>query len=106
VLHIVMRPCSCWRFRVPREMRIKDIIAHIFDYHVMKKRDWTLDQLAEWVQTVEPKNYDPPTIIDPKLLERISQLLAARKGQTVNEDPLLRGSYASRPSGTNNDGCP
>jgi hypothetical protein len=85
VLHVVMRPCPCWRLRVPREMRIKDIIAHIFDYHVMKKRNWTLDQLAKWVQTVEPKNYDTARTIDPKHLERISQLLTARKCQTANE---------------------
>ena len=36
-------------------MRIKDIIAHIFDFHVMKKKNWTLEQLAAWVQTWEPK---------------------------------------------------
>ena len=38
VLHLVERPCNCWRFRVPREMRVKDTIAHLFDRHVMGKR--------------------------------------------------------------------
>lgn len=47
VLQTVTGPCNCWRFRVPREMRVKDTIAHIFDYHIMKKKDWTLDRLAE-----------------------------------------------------------
>ena len=54
VLSAVSRPCACWRIRVPREMRIKDIIAHLFDYHVMAKGDWTLEQLVGWVKTVEP----------------------------------------------------
>jgi hypothetical protein len=42
-------------FRAPRQMRIKDIIAHLFDFHVMKKKNWTLDQLAAWVERWEPK---------------------------------------------------
>jgi hypothetical protein len=35
-------------------MRIKDIVAHLFDYHVMEKRDWTLDRLTTWLQPLEP----------------------------------------------------
>ncbi len=54
VLVVMERPCNCWRWRVPREMRIKDIIAHLFDYHVVAKKNWTLDQLVAWVKTVEP----------------------------------------------------
>jgi hypothetical protein len=60
VMRQVVRPCDCWRFRVPREMRIKDVIAHIFDYHVMTKKNWTLERLAAWVGTVEPKEVVPP----------------------------------------------
>jgi hypothetical protein len=43
---------------LPREMRIKDIVAHLFDYHVMEKRDWTLDRLTTWLRPLEP---DVPT---------------------------------------------
>jgi hypothetical protein len=60
VMREVARPCNCWRLRVPHEMRIKDIIAHLFDYHVMRKRNWTLERLAAWVETVEPKEVVPP----------------------------------------------
>jgi len=54
VLRVVMQPCECPLDR-PREMRIKDIIAHLFDCHVAGKKNWTLDQLVAWVQTWEPK---------------------------------------------------
>ena len=60
VLCEVARPCDCWRLRVPREMRIKDIIAHLFDHHVMKKRNWTLEMLVAWVETVEPEEVPSP----------------------------------------------
>jgi hypothetical protein len=59
VLRVVMRPCECWEFRVPPAMRIKDIIAHLFDFHVMKKKNWTLHQLAAWVETWEPNFQNP-----------------------------------------------
>jgi hypothetical protein len=72
VAHTVIRPCRCWRFRIPREMRIKDIIAHIFDYHVMTKRNWTLERLVAWVETVEPKDFEPP----PTRAEIINDFLA------------------------------
>jgi hypothetical protein len=55
VLRVVKRPCECWWFRVPRDMRIKDIVAHLFDRHVVKKKNWTLDRLVAWVQTWEPE---------------------------------------------------
>jgi hypothetical protein len=49
----VRRPCGCWL--VPKQMQVQHIITHLFDKHVMgKKADWTLNQLVEWVKTVEP----------------------------------------------------
>ena len=53
LLRVVMRPCEC-QPELPREMRIKDIIAHLFDVHVMAKKNWTLAELAEWVERWEP----------------------------------------------------
>jgi len=40
-------------------MRIKDVIAHLFDFHVVKRKNWTLDRLAAWVQTWEPTEISP-----------------------------------------------
>ena len=56
LLRFVMRPCGCWDFQVPREMRIKDVIAHLFDHHIMERKNWTLDQLVAWVEMWEPKD--------------------------------------------------
>jgi hypothetical protein len=59
VLQNVQRPCACWRLWIPRKLRIKDIIVHLFDYHIMAQKDWTLEQLVAWVKRVE-HNFDPP----------------------------------------------
>ena len=86
----VERPCDCWRFSVPHEMRIKDIIAHLFDYHVMAKKNWTLERLAAWVETVEPKEVVPAK--DPsveRVRARVSQIedrqREAQEWQTVRQ---------------------
>lgn len=63
ILTPILRPCYCWWGRVPRKMRVKDIIAHLFDYHVMFKRNWTLDRLVAWVETVEPAAF--PRKVEP-----------------------------------------
>jgi hypothetical protein len=59
VLQNVQRPCDCWRLWIPRKMRVKDVITHIFDYHIMAQKNWTLEQLVAWVKRVE-HNFDPP----------------------------------------------
>ena len=84
VLQKVVRPCDCWRFCIRREMRIKDIITHLFDWHVMVKRNWTLERLVAWVETVEPKNVDPSGNISPEILERLSQMQMVSRSR--NED--------------------
>jgi hypothetical protein len=42
------------------------MIAHIFDYHVMKN-DWKLEQLVDWVRSIEPAetNEQPEPAISP-----------------------------------------
>jgi hypothetical protein len=61
---------------LPHEMRIKDIIAHLFDHHVMVKKNWTLDQLAAWVERWESTNLGPATLAIPA--NRRSALQAPR----------------------------
>ena len=65
MLRVIMRPCEC-DATVPREMRIKDVIAHLFDVHVMEKNNWTLAQLSEWVERWEPRELKPASgVSDP-----------------------------------------
>lgn len=52
---------------LPRKMRTKDIVAHLFDYHVMEKRDWTLDRLTTWLQPLEPNEPAEASSIDCKI---------------------------------------
>lgn len=66
-LDLVRRPCNCLFLIVPRKMRIKDIIAHLFDYHVVRKKNWTLEQLVDWVRTVEPTEPARPQAEPPRL---------------------------------------
>jgi hypothetical protein len=63
-------------------MRIKDVITHIFDYHVMAQKDWTLEQLVMWVKQVED-DFDPPpasrSIFDDPTLQRFVEEISRRE---------------------------
>jgi hypothetical protein len=72
LLRVVICPCGCGDFQVPRALRIKDIIAHLFDHHMMERRNWTLDQLVAWVEMWEPKNYYPSKPLTPEELKAFS----------------------------------
>jgi hypothetical protein len=71
---VVMRTCECGP-QLPREMRVKDVIAHVFDVHVMGKKDWTLAQLVEWVKRWEPQ--------EPGWFDLIESDNDTRKDQTA-----------------------
>ena len=46
-------PCGC---QYPTDEYVKDdVIIHLFDLHVFGEKDWTLDQLIDWVRSVEPQ---------------------------------------------------
>jgi len=85
VLNVVRRPCACWVLRAPRKMRIKDIIAHLFDFHVMNKKNWTLDQLVAWVRTWEPKEISPMPLAN-----------ALRPGKVISREPRVDRRQAER----------
>jgi hypothetical protein len=93
------RPCHCWRLLVPREMRIKDIIAHIFDYHVMVKRNWTLEQLVEWVKTVEPEEDTAIWVLPDKAILRrhvLTERQMQPSRQEAEEWQAVRQAFAAR----------
>jgi len=88
VLKEVERPCDCWRIWIRRKLRVKDIIAHLFDYHIMDKRNWTLERLVAWVETVEPK--ETPLEFGPDLViqRREAQWLEFQRFRQETEERL------------------
>lgn len=42
-------PCGC----SDRNFKVFGVIGHIFDFHVMDKHNWTIEQLVDWVRTIE-----------------------------------------------------
>ena len=73
-INLETRPCRCrivaeaagrvWpclRSFWLRKMPVKDIITHLFDCHVFGKGDWTIERLAQWVASVEPRKNEPVT---------------------------------------------
>lgn len=105
LLRVVMRPCECLPLRLPREMRIKDVIAHLFDCHVVEKKNWTIDQLAAWVQTWEPKRTSSVPInnvlpadevTSPE--QRVEEKRAEQEWQQVRR--ALQDQHKPRRSGT------
>ena len=90
VLQKVARPCDCWRLWIAREMRIKDIITHLFDWHVMVKRNWTLERLVAWVETVEPGGFAASANVSPTRIERLEQM--PRTGRSQGDDDLENGA--------------
>jgi hypothetical protein len=39
---------------VGRVHSVAQIIVHLFNYHVMTVKDWSMDKLIDWVRLVEP----------------------------------------------------
>jgi len=97
VLEEVDRPCNCWRIWMRRRMRIKDVIAHLFDYHVMDKKNWTLEQLATWVKTVEPEpvQFVKGRQFSPQTRELLTREIGRMK-QEENEWQAVRQAFEAQ----------
>ena len=57
-------PCWCLPLR---KRSMAWTITHIFDHHIMGKKNWTLERLVAWVASVEPEvqiNYPEPQAIE------------------------------------------
>jgi hypothetical protein len=86
LLRVVMRPCEC-QAELRRDMRIKDIIAHLFDVHIVEKKDWTLDQLVHWVERWEPGESAPRIAsgVDQALANQVTRARASEKTAAAEE---------------------
>jgi len=104
VLRLEERPCDCWRIKVPRKMRIKDIIAHLFDHHIMAKKDWTLEQLVKWVETVEPKDVEAHFSVSLTIQKQYARMLEFERSrqqakelqQEADEWQAVRNAFEAR----------
>lgn len=88
VLEHVERPCDCWRICIRRKMRIKDVIAHLFDFHIMGKKDWTLERLVAWVETVEPKEVQPEDAWNRVIQQRELRFLEFQRSRQEAQEKL------------------
>jgi hypothetical protein len=79
-------------------MRIKDIIAHLFDYHIMDKRNWTLEDLVAWVETVEPKEVRPEDGLSLVIQQRALSGELRRMRQEEEEWQAVRDAFEARPT--------
>jgi len=101
LLQRMERPCDCWRIWIRRKMRIKDIITHLFDYHVMDKRDWSIEQLAAWVKSVEPDegrhHLGPSFVLQQQQLEAVRTRLQEKKMRQEEEEwQAVRDAFEAR----------
>ena len=117
LLRVVIRPCDCrapitlsslrlkeitaYLFHrgsgtLPRGMRIKDIIAHLFDHHVMGKRDWTLDQLVGWLEKWEPRELARDIFIDYVSLKSLSPPHSYELSDNATEWQKTREAFEAR----------
>ena len=53
-LSVKLLPCGCNIAKIYLEEYIGAII-HIFNEHVCEDKTWTLEQLVDWIRSVEPK---------------------------------------------------
>jgi hypothetical protein len=75
-------------------MRIKDIIAHLFDHHIVKKQNWTVERLAAWVKTVEPKG--APHARNSVPSARFSPIETAESQAEIREWQLVTAAFTAR----------
>ena len=54
-------PISSGRFWCRKQIALA-AIYHVFDEHVMYLHDWTLDQLIDWIRSVEPQEAEASLI--------------------------------------------
>lgn len=76
---LVTTPCTCemghvggmaWDM-IRRTNSLNETIIHLFNHHVMVKKDWTMDQLIDWVASVEPRDPEEAVTEHAKTQEAI-----------------------------------
>lgn len=71
-------PCDCKDERLigsgcgmfPRnqiQRHITSIVVHLFNWHVCHVHDWTIDRLAEYIDSVDPTPRETPKVEEPSV---------------------------------------
>lgn len=58
VYTIVKCPCQC-PLGLGYHEDVGSLIPHLFDQHVFGSCDWTIEQIAHWIATIEPSEHNP-----------------------------------------------
>jgi hypothetical protein len=45
---------NCWMCHRASMTALRSVIVHLFNYHVVTAKDWTIERLADWVRSIEP----------------------------------------------------
>ena len=88
VHNFAKRPCPCQSVRPMA--RVRSLIPHLFDQHVFGQRDWTIEQLAQWIATIEPPEQDltfpsdvPSHVVRTHLVARVMRPNQQQKDPAV-----------------------
>jgi hypothetical protein len=82
-------PCGCtwgqtgYATQTPLTAIVHIFDKHIMDKHIMDEHMWTLEQLCDWIRSVEPEEVQSPTLVEEKpqkKLECHGAMLAHRAG--------------------------
>lgn len=73
-------PCGCFAGNFGMKS-VRAWIAHIFNEHVMDDKTWTLEQLCDWIRTVEPAE----TFVGVSELIDITDSVIKQNGFAVTE---------------------
>lgn len=92
-------PCSCCSCRDELVMgsggmlvtrntarsNIQEMVVHLFNYHVCTTHDWTIDQIADWLDTVDPTYERGAQMQDGKALSTIQEPPAPKPLDQIEE---------------------
>lgn len=70
---------SCHYSHYLRVCQASSAIVHLFNYHVMTTKDWTLERLVDWLRSVEPADPEEDTnAADPQTVSERDEVLSLR----------------------------
>lgn len=65
---VAKSPCGCQNSKFRWSRTVGAIIMHLFDTHVMSSRDWTFEQLVDWVHQQEPKALPAAQVVEEEVV--------------------------------------